>query len=95
MTREVVIVGLGQIGTVLEGALLDAGYRIVPVRRGDSLDAIARAHPDPSFVAVTVAEADFDPVLASLPDAYVDRALFVQSFTRGTKFAAGRLAVSQ
>lgn len=68
--KDVVVIGLGQLGRVFAGGLLRCGHRVVPVNRGDSLPAIARETPAPELVLVAVAEPDLHAVLAALPPAW-------------------------
>ena len=63
----VVLVGLGQLGSVFAHGLLRRGHTVVPVNRGDDLQAAARRAPDPELVLVTVGEKDLDAVLSALP----------------------------
>ncbi len=76
---EVVVVGMGQLGTELAEGFSAIGHPIVPVRRGDSLEAVAKTHPDPALVLVAVAEKDLHPVLGALPAAYRDRVALLQN----------------
>ncbi len=70
MQKIVILIGLGQLGRVFAGGLLKTGHVVVPVNRGDDLDAIAASWPEPDLVLVSVAEADLHPVLAALPAAW-------------------------
>lgn len=91
-TPEVVVVGLGQVGTVLADCLASKRLHVVPVRRGTSLVDVAREHPSPAVVAVCVAEDDLDPVLGDLPVSYRDRVLLVQNELRPSMLAAHELS---
>jgi len=77
-TRQI-LVGVGQMGAVFAHALLRAGVTLVPVRRGDDLEAVAHTHPHPERVLVTVGEADLEGVLSSLPEGWRDRLLLLQN----------------
>lgn len=77
--REIVVIGLGQLGRVFAGGLLRAGCAVVPVNRGDDMAALARAHPDPELVLVAVAEGDLHTVLAALPEVWKPRAALIQN----------------
>jgi ketopantoate reductase len=77
--REVVIIGLGQLGRVFAGGLLRTGCCVVPVNRGDDMAAIAADHPAPELVLVAVAEPDLHTVLAALPAAWKSRAALIQN----------------
>lgn len=63
----VVVIGLGQLGRIFAGGLLRAGLMVVPVNRGDGLEAAAKEYPAPKMVLVAVAEGDLHSVLAALP----------------------------
>ena len=73
------IIGLGQMGAVFAHALLRAGVTLVPVRRGDDLGAVARAHPDPERVVVAVGEGDLQAALGAMPEGYRDRLVLLQN----------------
>ena len=77
--REVVIVGIGQLGRVFAGGLLRTGCAVVPVNRGDDMNAVAATHPAPEMVLVAVAEPDLHSVLASLPAAWQSRIALIQN----------------
>lgn len=77
--KEVVVIGLGQLGRVFAGGLLRAGYAVVPVNRGDDMGAIAAAHPEPVLVLVAVAEADLHSVLDALPSSWKGRVGLIQN----------------
>ncbi len=77
--KDVVIVGLGQLGRVIAGALLRAGCRITPVNRGDDLEKLSRLLPAPELVLVAVAEADLPGVLENLPLHWKSRLGLIQN----------------
>ena len=77
--QEIVIIGLGQLGRIFAGGLLRCGCQVVPVNRGDDMDAIASAHPAPDMVLVAVAEPDLHAVLATLPAAWMNRIGLIQN----------------
>ncbi len=75
----VVVVGMGQLGSELAAGFSAIGHPVVPVRRGESLDAVATEHPSPALVWVAVGERDLHPVLGALPAAYRDRLGLLQN----------------
>ena len=77
--KEVVVVGLGQLGRVFAGGLLRAGHTVVPVNRGDDMSAVAARYPAPELVLVAVAENDLHAVLAALPEVWRPRAALIQN----------------
>lgn len=68
--KDIVIIGLGQLGRVFAGGLLRTGCRVTPVNRGDSMEAVVSANPAPDLVLVAVAESDLHQVLAALPETW-------------------------
>lgn len=76
---QVVVVGLGELGSVFAQGLLRLGHTVVPVLRTTSREELAHAHPEPRLALITVAEADLDAALASLPDGWKSRAGLVQN----------------
>lgn len=79
MENSVVIIGLGQLGRVFAGGLLRAGHPVIPANRGADLSALAARHPQPRLALVAVGEADLQPLLASLPEAWRDRLGLLQN----------------
>lgn len=77
--QETIIIGLGQLGRVFAGGLLRSGCSVVPVNRGDDMNAVAAAHPSPQLVLVAVAEADLHAVLEALPQGWKDRVGLIQN----------------
>ena len=79
MSRDVVLIGVGEMGGVFARAFLRAGYSVHPVRRDDDPETVAADIDDPALVLVTVGEADLDPVLAAMPARWKDRLLLLQN----------------
>lgn len=77
--QETIIIGLGQLGRIFAGGLLRSGCSVVPVNRGDDMDAIASAHPAPAMALVAVAEPDLHAVLAALPASWKNRVGLIQN----------------
>lgn len=65
--QEVVVVGVGELGSVFAQGFLKCGRAVFPVTRGTRLAEVARAAPDPALALFAVAEADLDAVLAQRP----------------------------
>lgn len=77
--KEIVVIGLGQLGRVFAGGLLHSGHTVIPVNRGDDMLTVAHAHPDPALVLVAVGENDLHAVLAVLPGAWRPRVALIQN----------------
>lgn len=79
MNEAAIIVGMGEMGGVFGRALLRYGVPVVPVLRGDSMEAVASVVTNPSIVLVTVGEADLDATLAALPESWREGTGLVQN----------------
>jgi ketopantoate reductase len=77
--KDVVVIGLGQLGRVFAGGLLRTGCRIVPVNRGDCMEAVAAEFPAPELALVAVAEPDLHAVLKDMPPSWKKRAGLIQN----------------
>ncbi len=79
MKPPVVVVGIGEMGSVFARALLRAGHPVYPVTRELPADEVARELVAPSLVLVCVAEADLHPVLETLPARWRERVGLLQN----------------
>ncbi len=79
MKRAVVLVGVGEMGSVFARGFLRAGYPVYPVTRTTDIADVAASISDPSLVLIAVAEADLHDVLEQLPDAWNTRAGLLQN----------------
>jgi len=79
MTNSVVIVGLGEIGSVFARGFLRSGYTVHPVTREMTMQAVADEVASPELVVIAVGEADLDEQLSKVPDAWKDRLVLLQN----------------
>jgi len=79
MKKPVVIVGIGEMGSVFARGILRTGHPVIPVTRDMNMQDVASEVPDPQLVLVSVAENDLHPTLATLPPAWHDRAGLLQN----------------
>lgn len=79
MKESIIIIGLGELGSVFARGLLKSGHPILPVTRDMNIESIAQAHPAPKAVVVAVGEADIESVLKSCPDAWKDKLILLQN----------------
>ncbi len=79
MTVPVVVVGLGELGSVFARGFLKLGHPVVPVTRAVRVtDALAHA-PEPELVLIAVGEDDLAPALAELPLAWREHVGLLQN----------------
>ena len=79
MHKPVVIVGLGEMGSVFARGFLRAGYPVVPVVRGNSMAEMAAELPDPELVLIAVGEADLQTMLKQVPTNWRERIVLLQN----------------
>ncbi|MBO6940622.1 MAG: hypothetical protein JJ863_36955 [Deltaproteobacteria bacterium] len=77
--NDVVLVGLGQMGSVFAHAFLREGHTVHPVNRETDADALAERVPEPAICMVAVGEADLDGVLETLPESWRSRVGLLQN----------------
>lgn len=79
MKNAVVVVGMGEMGSVFARGFLRAGHPVYPVVRGMEMATLADEMPEPELVVIAVAEADLHPVLQQVPSAWRDRLVLLQN----------------
>ncbi len=82
MQSPLVIVGLGQLGSLFRDAFEAAGHEVVSVARRSDRAELGRLHPAPGLVLVTVGEDDLDACLTGLPPSWKSRVALVQNELR-------------
>lgn len=79
MDKAVVVIGIGEIGSVFARGFMKLGYPIVPVTREMDMAVVAADVTEPEMVVVAVAEKDLHVSLEKLPDAWRDRVVLLQN----------------
>ena len=79
MKSPVVVIGIGEMGSVFARGCLRAGHPVYPVTRQSDLAETARRLPSPGLVLVAVAENDLHAVLENLPAAWFQRIGLLQN----------------
>jgi ketopantoate reductase len=84
MKNPVVVIGIGEMGSVFARAFLRSGRNVYPVTRDTSPSAIfdqIQSHnlPEPELVLVAVGEAALQETLGSIPAAWHDRLVLLQN----------------
>jgi len=79
MSKSVVVVGMGEMGSVFARGFLRTGYTVHPVVRGVEMQAVADELPEPELVLIAVGEADLHEQLVKVPDAWKDRLVLLQN----------------
>ena len=76
--QDIIVIGLGELGSVFARGALKLGYRVTPVLRNSNLTDIAESTL-PVAVIVCVGEQDLSSTLASLPTAWHDKLVLIQN----------------
>jgi hypothetical protein len=79
MKQPIVLIGIGEIASVLARALLRNEHPIIPVTRNMDIAEAARETPDPLMAVVAVAEKDYPVVMETIPDPWRDRLVLIQN----------------
>ncbi|EAU55073.1 hypothetical protein [Mariprofundus ferrooxydans] len=79
MNKPVVVIGIGEIGSVFARGFLRLGYPVVPVMRDMDMGVVAADVSEPEMVIVAVAEKDLHATLQQLPDAWRDKLVLLQN----------------
>ncbi len=79
MKEPVVIIGIGEMGSVFARGILRLGHPVYPAGRKTDLDAMASELPDPAMVLLAVAENDLHPALEKLPGQWRSKLALLQN----------------
>ena len=79
MKQPVVVIGMGEMGSVFARGFLRSGHPVYPVTRDVNMDELATQVSDPLLVLVAVGEAALQDVLETIPSAWTDRLVLLQN----------------
>ena len=79
MKDPIVIIGIGEIGSVFARGFLKTGHPVYPVTRDMDFNQAVHRVPEPELVLVTVGENDLDAVLAQLPEPWKANVALIQN----------------
>ena len=79
MKSPIVVIGIGEMGSVFARGFLRTGHPVYPVTRDTDLAAIAKLLPSPELVLVAVAENTLHAVLEQMPAAWHSRLALLQN----------------
>lgn len=77
--KPVVVIGMGEMGSVFARGLLRLGHPIYPVIRATRMKTLATEMPEPRMVLVAVAENELKPMLKQIPKVWRDRLALLQN----------------
>lgn len=79
MKQPVVVIGMGEMGSVFARGFLRAGHPVFPVTRDMEMNSVAIEVETPELAVVAVAEGDLHAVLTQVPDVWRDRLVLLQN----------------
>lgn len=80
MKKEpVIVIGLGEMGSVFARAILKLGHPVFPVARNTDMESLAKEIPDPFMVLNSVGENDLQASLNSIPAAWHNAIVLLQN----------------
>ena len=79
MKKAIVIIGIGEIGSVFARGFLRSGHPVYPITRDMDLDVEANNIPDPEVVMIAVGEAALPDMLARIPEQWRSRIALIQN----------------
>jgi len=77
--QPVVVIGMGEMGSVFARGFLRSGHPVYPVTRDVGIVELANHLADPLLVLVAVGEAALQDVLKTIPSAWTDRLVLLQN----------------
>ncbi|WFE68523.1 hypothetical protein P8S54_09985 [Thiomicrospira sp. R3] len=78
MNKTVVVVGLGELGSVFARGFLKLGYTVVPVTRHNTMENLTGL-VKPQAVIIAVGEADFHSLLTEVPKEWKSKVVLIQN----------------
>ncbi len=79
MKQPVVVVGMGEMGSVFARGFLRSGHPVYPVTREVNIDELATQLADPLLVLIGVGEAALQDLLRTIPAAWTERLVLLQN----------------
>lgn len=79
MKKPIVVIGIGEIGSVFARGFMRLGHPVYPVTRDMDMQQAASDFPEPELVLVAVGESDLDSILEQVPSAWRDRVGLIQN----------------
>ena len=79
MKAPVVVIGLGEIGSVLARGFLKLGHPVFPLLRGDSIEELQKEIGMPAAVILAVGESDLQSTLKIIPQQWLSVLVLLQN----------------
>jgi len=79
MKDPIIVIGLGELGSVFARGFLKTGHPVFPVTRDMNIQSVAQNYPNPKAVLVAVGEADIASVLNHCPETWKTKLILLQN----------------
>ncbi|VAW47555.1 hypothetical protein MNBD_GAMMA04-1071 [hydrothermal vent metagenome] len=79
MKDPIIVIGLGELGSVFARGFLKLGYPVQAINRTMSMQTVAQDIPTPTAILVSVGEADLAQTLADLPSEWKNNVILLQN----------------
>jgi len=79
MKNPIIVIGLGELGSVFARGFLRLGYPVQGITRDMDASIVAQSIPKPAAVMVAVGEGDLTETLANLPSQWKDKIILIQN----------------
>lgn len=79
MKQPIIVIGLGELGSVFARGFLRLGYPVQGVTRDMDIEDLAKKIPKPTGVLVAVGESDIHHTLANIPQAWQNKLILLQN----------------
>ncbi len=79
MKSAIVVIGMGEMGSVFARGFLRNGHPVYPITRGDDMAAVVDTIPPPELVLLAVAEGDLHSTLSKIPTSWRDKLALLQN----------------
>jgi len=79
MKKPIIVVGMGELGSVLARGFLKLGYPVQAVTREMNMVQIAENYPDPHAVLIAVGEGDIHQVMQDIPHPWQKDSILLQN----------------
>ena len=79
MKDPIIVIGLGELGSVFARGFLKTGHPVFPVTRDMDMHLVAQTHPNPKAVMVAVGESDLSEVLKNCPESWKNNLILIQN----------------
>ncbi len=79
MKSPIIVVGIGEIGSVIARGFLRTSYPVYPVTRDMDMQVIAPMIDEPEAVVITVGESELTDVLQKIPETWKTKLILIQN----------------